>query len=262
MHFNFKIEPVVAKLYVRISERSKAFVGFRVGKFVRNVSEPGSARLEPVDQGQSLLDCLMHWMRGVTKSIQDEHVEILQQRNRRFRHGAEIGEVSCVAEAEAEDRDVPVNERNRGDGGSEQLNWAIDEIDLYERHGAELWLAIEYVGKSIAENLKSFLARKNRECRALPHVEGTNVVEPENVVGVGVGKYDGVEALDAAAQGLLAKIRCRVNDDVVAVAGEKQGRAKAVVARIAGGADTALATERRHAHRSAGAEDRELERIC
>src|SRR3989442_792409 len=57
--------------------------------------------------------------------------------------------------------------------------------------------------------------------------------------------------LKADAKGLLAKIRCGVNDDVLAIAREKHRRAETVVARIFRSANAAMAAERRDAHRCA-----------
>src|SRR5215467_13978929 len=121
-------------------------------------------------------------MRRIAKSIEDKHVEILQQRERRFGYGAEIGEVSRVAKTEAENGDIAMNERDGCDCRSEQMNWTVDEIGLDQRHGAELWFAVKNVGERAAQDLESFLAGKNRQRRSLPHVERTNIVEPENVV--------------------------------------------------------------------------------
>jgi hypothetical protein len=42
------------------------------------------------------------------------------------------------------------------------------------------------------------------------------------VVGVGVRKEDGIEALHSGTQGLLAKIGRRINDNVLTIAREKQ----------------------------------------
>jgi hypothetical protein len=74
------------------------------------------------------------------------------------------------------------------------------------------------------------------------------------VIGVAVGEEDRIEAIDAGAQALLAKIRGGVNDDVLAVAREEQGRAQPVVMRVLRAADAAVASERGNAHGRAGAE--------
>jgi len=59
----------------------------------------------------------------------------------------------------------------------------------------------------------------------LADVEGTDVVETENVVGVTVGEQNGVEPIEADAEGLLPKIWSGVDDYVLSVTGKQQGRA-------------------------------------
>src|SRR5215470_3500938 len=98
------------------------------------------------------------------------------------------------------------------------MNRTVDQIDFDERHGTEFGLAVKNVGESAAQNLKSLFARKYGECCSLPHIERSNVVKPEDVVGVSVSKEDGIEALNTGAKSLLAKIRRRIDDNVLAIA--------------------------------------------
>ena len=88
----------------------------------------------------------------------------------------------------------------------------------------------------------------------LTQIVRPNVVESHNVISVTVGEEDCVEAIDAGAQALLAKIRRGVDDDVLAIAGEEQGRAEPVVMRVLRAADATVASERGNAHGRAGAE--------
>jgi len=68
---------------------------------------------------------------------------------------------------------------------------------------------------------------------------------------MGVREEDGIKALEADAKGLLAEVGRRVNDDVLAIAREKQGRAETVIARVLRSANAARAAERWDAHRCA-----------
>ena len=105
-------------------------------------------------------------------------------------------------------------------------------MDFDERNRADFRLAVENVRKRAAQDVKRFGVRENRQRGFLTHVERANIVEAENVVSVGVREEDGVEPLKADAKGLLAEVRRRVNDDVLAIAREKHGRAETVVARV------------------------------
>src|SRR5260221_3745815 len=144
-----------------------------------------------------------------------------------------------------------MNQRNWRDGCAKKLNRAVDVMDFDEWNRADFRLAVEHVRKRAAQDVKCFGVRENRQRGFLTHVKGPNVVETENVVSVGVREEDGVEPLKADAKGLLAEVRRRVNDDVLAIAREKQGRAETVIARGLRSANAAIAAERRDAHRCA-----------
>jgi hypothetical protein len=73
------------------------------------------------------------------------------------------------------------------------------------------------------------------------------------VVSVAVSEEDCVEAIDTGAEALLAKIGSGVDDDVLAIAREEQGRAETLVMRVQRAADAAVASERGNAHGRAGA---------
>ena len=122
-----------------------------------------------------------------------------------------------------------MDQRNRCDGCAEEFDWSVDVIDFDKRNGTDFGFAIENVIEGAAEDIESFSRRENRERGVLAHVERPNVVETENVIGVGVREEDGVEPLEADAKGLLAEVGRRVDDDVLVVAREKQGRAEPVV---------------------------------
>jgi len=103
LYIHLKFKPVVTKLHVRVTERTKAVIGLCVGKFVCDVSEPCAAGLEAIDELEGLFDRLVHGMWRIAQRVDDEIVEILEKRNGRFRDGAEVREISGAAKAEAED---------------------------------------------------------------------------------------------------------------------------------------------------------------
>jgi len=132
-------------------------------------------------------------------------------------------------------------------------------VEIDAGHGALRGSVVKNVRERPANYAKSLFRTVNGQRRFLPNIERPNIVESQNVVGVAVGEEDGVEAIEADAEGLLAEIRSGVDDDVLAVAREKQGRAQAIIVGIGGGADAALARERGNAHGGTGAEDGEFD---
>src|SRR5882757_108813 len=215
------------------------------------MSEPGAARFEAVDEFEGLVYRLVHGMRRVAERIEDEFVEAFEQSDGRFRDGAEVRQIRSVAKAKTQDVQIAMNQRNWRDGCAEKSDRAVDVMDFDERNRADFRLAVEDVRKRAAQDVKCFGVRENRQCGLLAHIERANVVESENVIGMGVREEDSVKTLEADAKGLLAKVRRRVNDDVLAIAREKQGRAETIVARIFRSANAATAAERGDAHRCA-----------
>jgi hypothetical protein len=79
---------------------------------------------------------------------------------------------------------------------------------------------------------------------------------PWNVVGVGVGVEQRVDGADAGVQALLAQVGAGVDEDPPASRLDEDGAAAALVARVGGAADRAVAADLRHARRGAAAQHR------
>src|SRR5208337_4959999 len=201
-----EVEAVVGELDVGIAGLAKAFVGGSVGKFVSDVREPGAARLELVNEGEGLLDGLVHGMRDIAESVDDEVVEVFEERHGGFGEAAEIGEIRGAAEAETEDVHFAVEERHGNDGNAEKFKGAFDYMEDDAGNGAEGGLGIKNVGKGAADDAEGFLGAVDGHGSTLADVEGANVVEALDVIGVAVGEKNGSEAIEARGEGLGAKI--------------------------------------------------------
>jgi len=253
-----ELEAVVGKLDVGIAGLTDTFVGGGVGKFVSDVREPGAAGLKFVDEGEGLFDGLVHGMGNVAEGVDDEVVEVFEERDAGFREAAEIGEICGAAKAEAEDLHFAVEERHGNDGNAEKLEGAFDFVEDDAGDGAEGGLGVEDVGKGAADCAEGFLGAVDGHGSALADVEGANVVEALDVISVAVGEKNGFETIEARGEGLGAEIGGGVNDDVLAVAGEEDGGAQALVVRICGLADGTVAADGGDSHGGSGAEDREV----
>ena len=91
---------------------------------------------------------------------------------------------------------------------------------------------VEDVLKSAADGDEGFGGGVDGDIVFLHEVEGANIVEAEDVVGVGVGVEDGVEAVDLVAEGLIAEIGRGVNEDALVAEAQEDRGAEAFVARV------------------------------
>ena len=73
------------------------------------------------------------------------------------------------------------------------------------------------------------------------------IVQPEDVVGVGVCDQDIAEVIDVMPQGLLSKIRRRVDEEASGALFNQEGGAQTLILGICRGTDRAAATDLRHA---------------
>jgi len=253
-----EVEAVVGELDVGIAGSAETLVGGGVGELVSDVREPGAARLEFGNEGEGLFDGLVHGMGNIAESVEDEVVEAFEKRGGGVGEAAEICEIRGAAEAETEDVHFAVEERHGNDRNAEKLEGAFDFVEDDAGNGAERGLGVEDVGEGAADYTESFLGTVNGHGGALTDVEGANVVEALNVIGVAVSEKNGFEAVEVRGEGLGAEIGGGVNDDVLAVAGEEDGGAQALVVRVGGLADGAVAADGGDSHGGAGAEDREV----
>jgi len=254
-----EVEAVVGELDVGIAGFAEAFVGGGVGKFVSDVREPGAAWLELVNESEGLFDGLVHGMRNIAESVDDEVVEVFKERHGGFREAAEIGQIRGAAEAEAQDIHFAVEERHGNDGDAEKLEGSFDFVEDDAGNRAEGGLGVKNVGKGAADHAEGFLGAVDGDSGALADVEGANVVKALDVIGVAVGEKNGCEAVKAGGEGLGAEIGGSVNDDVLGIAGEEDGGTQALVVGVGGLADRTVAADRGDSHGSAGAENGEMD---
>src|SRR4029077_2764380 len=97
---------------------------------------------------------------------------------------------------------------------------------------------------------------------ALSEVKGANVIEAHDVIGVGVSEQNRIDAFDARAQRLLAKIRRGVDQDAVILKLDINGRTQAFVARIVGTANCTMTADGGHPYAGARTEHRNAERFA
>src|SRR5579859_120864 len=180
--------------------------------------KPRAARLNLVNERKRLLDGLVHGMRNIAQRVEDEFIHSLQKWERRIRQGTEIGEICRAAKAVSKNFQIAVQQRNRSKCRAKQFERAAHFV---KRHaGNRTWFrnAVENVRKRAAQRFERDAIRVDRQRTILAQAERPNIVESHNVIRVGVGEQNGVEAIQSGAQSLLAKIGSRVNYGKLAVA--------------------------------------------
>ncbi len=184
---------------------------------MRNVRKPRALRFNFFHQRQRLLHRLMHGMRRIAQRVQDHVVEILQQRQRRFRYRIKIREIRAASEAEPKHGHFAVHQRNGRNLHSQQLERAVDFFQDYAGHRAQFRFSVERVGKSLAHNVKRLLISVYRHGLRTAKSQRPQIIESHYVVGMAVRQKHRLNLIDARPQCLGAKVRSRVDQNVLAI---------------------------------------------
>ena len=255
-----KLEAVVGEADVR---GESEFCGVVV-EVVGHVGEEGAARLQGLDQGDGFVEMRVAGVRVAAQSVEDEDVEVLEQREGFGWQVAHVGEVGGGAETVPGDCLASVDHRDalkvRAGDVDEGAGFGGQRVDLDAGAGGVTVDGAEGVVEDAADDLGGGFVGVERKVGRGLEGERAEVVHAEDVVGVVVGVEDGVEAGDVLANGLRVEIGAGVDEDCVAIPVELDGRTGAAIPgagehRVA--ADGAGAAERGDAHRGARAEEGE-----
>lgn len=199
-------------------------------------------------------------MGTAAKSVQNQDVEVTEQLITGIRDPTDVGQVGKAAEAVAQNRHVPMEERDGNDAAPEQIEGVLNHSRVDGRFGAPHLNLFENVPEGARDRLER-LGRPIDRYRALltPVVE-TKIVEPQHVVRVRMGVQDSVHASDPMAKPLLPEVGGGVQKDTRALPLEQDRRSKALVAGVRRSANNAIAGEHRDARGRAGSEEGDAHR--
>src|SRR5215469_13251949 len=107
------------------------------------------------------------------------------------------------------------------------------------------WSSIEYVLECPLDSLERLGRCVDRNIVTLHEIKRPDIVETQNVIGVRVRVQDGIEALDSEPESLVAEIGRCIDQYSLLAQPEKDRRTKPPVARIAGSAHRAAASDHR-----------------
>src|SRR5438309_3696125 len=142
----------------------------------------------------------MRWVRTMTQGVKKENVESAKLRLGRVGNFAEIGEIRSRTEAVSDDRLAAVKHFNWLEARPEQLDGAVQFLQVNLRQCRVIGIAVEDVLEYAFDLLRSRGASiKWNRSLLMAKAQGPQIVEPKNVVGVGVGIKHGVHSVDALA---------------------------------------------------------------
>lgn len=242
-------------------------VGFGGGvvDFVGHVGEEGAARGDAFHPTKGRVKMGVAGVRLGAEGVENEDVEVPEERQAGFGDGAHVGEIGGGAEAEAGDLEVAMEDGHALEGDAEDFGGLgiFEWVELNAGAMRVRGVGGEGVVEDVAKDGRGGLVGvEGQEAGLVGEAERAEVVEAEDVVGMGVGVEDGVEVMDALANGLLAEVGAGIDDDgmrpCTALPADGDGRASAAVARVSGGTHGAPASQGGDAHGGSAAEEYDL----
>ena len=223
------LEAVVGQAHAGGQEALSALVR----QVVRDVGEPGLTRLQPLDDLQALLDGAVGGMGLVAQCVEEQHVQVFQHGQRPLRYFAVVGQIGRLAEAKAVAGSAAVEQRDGHYAEPGDVNRrAAEGVSADARPRGLGFAGVENVGEDAADDRQSLLGTVDGDGLALKKIEGTQVVETQDVVGVTVCKKHRVHARETGAESLLPEIGPSVDDNAVPVPTQGYRGPQTVVARV------------------------------
>lgn len=226
----------------------QARVRLLVAEVVTNVGKPRAFGLQFRDERERLLDIRMRRVRDVAQRIEDEIIQSAQQSFRTFRDGAEIRQVSKVAESKTQNRLNSMHRGNRRDVQTKEIEGSVNLSQLDQGQRASGLSFFEDVRELSFQYGERVVRCVDRHERLLLKIEWADVVKPHDMVGVTVRENDRIQAVDVSANRLKAKIGSGVDHDALPAIREPDRRTRALVVRVGGFANRAMAAEAGNAH--------------
>ena len=174
--------------------------GGGVVEVVAHVGEEGAARLELFDEGDGFFEVRVAGVRLAAQRVEDEDVEVLEQRNALVGDVAHVGEVGGGAEAVAGDLLAAVGDGDAPEAGAEEIDAragrGVDAVNLDAGAGGVAVFLAEGVVEDALDVAGGGVVGVDGQVALGVEAERAEVVEAEDVVGVAVGVEDGVDAAD------------------------------------------------------------------
>src|SRR5690348_9742688 len=136
-----------------------------------------------------------------------------------------------------------MQDRHRLEAGAKQIQRPAEQIEFHLREAAVFVIAREDIAEHLLDAFHRRWLRIERNFSVLVKGKRTEIVKPKDVVGVGMGVEDGIDAANTLADGLFAEVRARVNQDMTIAELDEDRGPCAPVMRVRRSADFAGAAD-------------------
>ena len=126
----------------------KVLVCFLVSKIMGDVSKEGPLRLELFHQSQGVGDRGMRWVGAMSQRVKKKYIEALQLAHGVRRNLTEVGEICSVAETEAVNNGITVQDFHRVKASAEQVERSVEAFHLHPGDPAVLVISVKDVTKN------------------------------------------------------------------------------------------------------------------
>src|SRR5579864_1430893 len=244
-NLEFQFHAVVRKFYV-FRQRS---IRLLVRQIVTNVREKCALRLQPLHDAQRVLHRRMRRVRLVAQCIQKQNIEVFQLRQRRYRDLTMVGQVSRRAKTKAINLRVAMDQSDRLESRTKQLQRPLQRAHLDLRQSSELVIGIENVSEHVLNESGGVRVRIERQLIwPVQKTQRTQIVNAKKVIGMGMGIQNSIKLANLFANCLLAKIWRGINEHAAPAIFEQHRGPGAPVARVLRMANGVIAPDGGHAH--------------
>ena len=198
----------------------EAGVGGFVVKLVAHVGEKGPFRLQTLHKCDGFCHVRVAGMRFRAEGVEDEKVEVLEERDGLLGDVAHVREVGGGTEAvgggalsSVDDGDALEGCAEEGDSGG--VGGLVQAVDGNAGAGGIAVFRAEGVAEDTLEGGGGVVVCVEGERDGVTKAEGAEIVHAKDVVCMVVSVEDGVEAGDALADGLGVEVGAGVNEDGV-----------------------------------------------
>ncbi len=187
-------------------------------------------------------------MRLIAEGAQNEDVQTLKKAQGVFLNPTAVGDISQGAYPIAQNLRLPMIDLYGAYLMTEETELLFNNVSDYLRDS----LTIGGGGEDIFENFPQAVDGGSitvaGDSAFLKIVVYSHLIQPEDMVGMGMSKEDGIDAIDAIAESLLAEVCGAIDEDIVAIKLQKNRRTKTVVPLVGRAAYLTLTANYRYSY--------------